>query len=111
MAAAAIGSIRGDDTANQNYWFFGWLLQKQVTKQLAIGGEIFHQSSTVAFGATNPIYTQPTTGFNIGAIYDFDDESPPGGVRRSRTAKCIDDEFVLLVSRLPDHRGRRFHGR
>jgi hypothetical protein len=65
---------QGDDTANRDYWFFGWLLQKQVTKQLAIGGEIYHQTSTVAFGATIPIYTQPTTGFNIGAIYDFDDD-------------------------------------
>jgi len=65
---------QGDGTANRNYWFFGWLLQKQVTKQLAIGGEIFHQTSTVAFGATNPIYTEPTTGINIGAIYDFDND-------------------------------------
>jgi hypothetical protein len=64
----------GDGTTDRDYWFFGWLLQRQVTKQLAIGGEIFHQTSTVAFGATNPIYTQPTTGFNIGAIYDFDDD-------------------------------------
>jgi len=64
----------GDGTADRDYWFFGWLLQRQVTKQLAIGGEIFHQTSTVAFGATNPVYTQPTTGFNIGAIYDFDDD-------------------------------------
>ena len=64
----------GDGTADRDYWFFGWLLQRQVTKQLAIGGEIFHQTSTVAFGATNPIYTQPTTGFNLGAIYDFDDD-------------------------------------
>jgi hypothetical protein len=62
----------GDGTANRDYWFVGWLLQRQVTKQLAIGAEIFHQTSTVAFGATNPIYTQPTTGFNVGAIYDFD---------------------------------------
>ncbi|HUZ32281.1 MAG TPA: hypothetical protein VMV19_09310 [Xanthobacteraceae bacterium] len=62
----------GDDTANRDYWFFGWLLQRQVTKQLAIGGEIFHQTSTVAFGAINPAFTKPTTGFNIGAIYDFD---------------------------------------
>jgi hypothetical protein len=65
---------QGDDTANRDYWFFGWLLQKQVTKQLALGAEIYHQTSTVAFGATNPIYTQPTTGFNVGAIYDFDDD-------------------------------------
>ena len=64
----------GDGTADRDYWFVGWLLQRQVTKQLAIGGEIFHQTSTVAFGATNPIYTQPTTGFNVGAIYDFDDD-------------------------------------
>lgn len=65
---------QGDDTANRNYWFFGWLLQKQVSRQLAIGAEIYHQTSTVAFGAINPIFTQPTTGFNIGAIYDFDDD-------------------------------------
>lgn len=62
----------GDGTANRDYWFFGWLLQRQVTKQLAIGGEIFHQTATVAFGTTNPAFTKPTTGFNIGAIYDFD---------------------------------------
>jgi hypothetical protein len=65
---------QGDDTVNRNYWFFGWLVQKQVTKQLAIGAEIYHQTSTVAFGATNPIYTQPATGFNVGAIYDFDND-------------------------------------
>ena len=64
----------GDGTADRDYWFFGWLLQRQVTKQLAIGAEIFHQTSTVAFGAADPIYTQPTTGFNVGAIYDFDDD-------------------------------------
>lgn len=62
----------GAGTADRDYWFFGWLLQRQVTKQLAIGGEIFHQTATVAFGATNPIFTRPTTGFNIGAVYDFD---------------------------------------
>jgi hypothetical protein len=62
----------GDGTANRDYWFFGWLLQRQVTQQLAIGGELFHQTATVAFGATNPVFTRPTTGFNIGAIYDFD---------------------------------------
>ena len=65
---------QGGGTVNRDYWFFGWLLQKQVTKQLAIGAEIYHQTSTVSFGETNPIYTQPTTGFNIGAIYDFDDD-------------------------------------
>ncbi len=66
---------QGDDTVNRDYWFFGWLLQRQVTKQLAIGGEIFHQTATLAFGATDSAFTRPTTGFNIGAVYDFDDHN------------------------------------
>lgn len=58
----------GGGTNDQDYWFFGWLLQRQVTKQLAIGGEIFHQTANTIGGAD-------TTGFNIGAIYDFDDHN------------------------------------
>jgi len=61
----------GDDTLNRDYWFFGWLLQRQVTKQLAIGAELFHQTATVMFGGNNT--GKATTGFNIGAIYDFDE--------------------------------------
>lgn len=58
----------GGGTADQDYWFFGWLLQKQVTKNLAIGGELFHQTA-------NTIGGEDTTGFNIGAVYDFDDHN------------------------------------
>ena len=53
---------------DRDYWFFGWLLQKQVTKQLAIGGEIFHQTS-------DNVMHKDSTGFNIGAVYDFDDHN------------------------------------
>jgi hypothetical protein len=53
---------------DQNYWFFGWLLQKQLTKQLAIGGEIFHQTADTIGG-------KDSTGFNLGAIYDFDEHN------------------------------------
>ena len=69
------GINHGDGTANRDYWFFGWLLQRQVTKQLAIGGELFHQTATVAFGSTDSAATRPTTGFNIGAIYDFNEHN------------------------------------
>jgi len=64
----------GDDTLNRNYWYFGGLLQRQVTKQLAIGGELFHQTATLVFG-NDIAATKPTTGFNIGAIYDFDEHN------------------------------------
>ncbi|MBS0275878.1 MAG: transporter [Proteobacteria bacterium] len=49
---------------NRNYWFAGWLLQRQVTDNLALGGEIFHQTANAAGG-------RDATGFNIGAVYDF----------------------------------------
>lgn len=58
----------GGGTNDQDYWFFGWLLQKQVTKQLMIGGELFHQTADTVGG-------KDSTGFNIGAVYDFDDHN------------------------------------
>ena len=58
----------GGGTIDQDYWFFGWLLQKQVTKNLAIGGELFHQTADTIGG-------KDSTGFNVGAIYDLDDHN------------------------------------
>lgn len=49
---------------NRNYWFAGWLLQRQVTDKLAVGGEIFHQTAAVE-GARGG------SGVTLGAVYDF----------------------------------------
>jgi hypothetical protein len=49
---------------NKNYWFAGWLLQRQVTEDLALGGEIFRQTADTVGGKDG-------TGFNLGGIYDF----------------------------------------
>ncbi len=49
---------------NRNYWFMGWYLQRQVTKQLALGGEIFHQTA-------DSIGARDSTGFNLGGVFDF----------------------------------------
>lgn len=51
---------------NRNYWFVGWLLQRKITDDLALGGEIFHQTADTLTG-------RDTTGFNLGGIYDFND--------------------------------------
>jgi hypothetical protein len=59
---------------NRNYWYVGWVLQRQVTDALAIGGEIYHgtQSATDGLGSPGfPIGSQDSTGFNLGATYDF----------------------------------------
>jgi hypothetical protein len=51
-------------TGNRNYWYAGWLLQRQVTGNFALGGEVFHQtSSAVGRGGTD--------GFNLGGIFDI----------------------------------------
>ena len=49
---------------NRNYWFFGWLLQRQVTDDLALGAEVFHQTS-------NMVGRDASTGFNLCGVYDF----------------------------------------
>ena len=49
---------------NRDYWFVGWLLQRQVTDKLALGGEVFHQTS-------NMVGRGPTTGFSLGGQYDI----------------------------------------
>lgn len=49
---------------NQNWGFVGWLLQKQVTPKLTLGGELFHETPKQA-GADSD------TVINVGGIYDF----------------------------------------
>jgi hypothetical protein len=57
---------RGAGSDDKDYWFFGWLLQRKVTEKLVVGGEIFHQTAMTIDG-------KDSTGFNLGAVYDFDD--------------------------------------
>lgn len=51
---------------NRDWWFFGWELQRQITDQFMLGAEIY-QTTPDAPGST------ARTGFNVGAIYDFDE--------------------------------------
>ena len=50
----------------RNYWFTGVLLQRKLTDMLVAGAEIFYQTS-------NAEGSVALTGFNLGAIYDFDE--------------------------------------
>jgi hypothetical protein len=51
---------------NKNYWFAGWLIQYQLRDDLALGGEIFHQTADTVHGSAS-------TGFNLGGVYDLSD--------------------------------------
>jgi hypothetical protein len=59
---------------NKNYWFIGWQLQRRITAQLVLGGELFHQTATTMGQPGDigfPIGSKDTTGFNLGGIYDL----------------------------------------
>ncbi len=49
---------------NKNWWFTGWLLQREITKQLTLGGEIFHRTISHEGG-------EESTGFQLGAIINL----------------------------------------
>ena len=52
---------------NKNYWFTGWLLQRDFSKMLTFGAEIFN-SSPMAKGESDE------TGFNIGGFLNLSEE-------------------------------------
>ncbi|MBF0527000.1 MAG: transporter [Deltaproteobacteria bacterium] len=47
-----------------NYGFFGWAVQRELTKQLTLGTELYHKMSSEDGGESE-------TGFNVGAIVNF----------------------------------------
>lgn len=59
------GYWRNPGDGNHDYWFFGWQAQCQITKQCALGLEVFHSTKSTVDGTDR-------TGFNIGAVYDLD---------------------------------------
>jgi hypothetical protein len=51
-------------TGNRNYWFLGWEVQRDMSKHLTLGAEVFHQTRSQAGGESH-------TGLNAGAIVNF----------------------------------------
>ncbi|MDE2126036.1 MAG: hypothetical protein KGJ62_05550 [Armatimonadetes bacterium] len=51
---------------NRNWWFGGWLLQKDLNRRLTLGGELFASTSS----GTGQ---QSQFDFNLGGQYNFDD--------------------------------------
>jgi len=52
----------------ENHWFAGWQLQRDLSEQLTVGGELFH--------TTEQQHGQgASTGFNLGATYNLDEHN------------------------------------
>ncbi len=52
---------------NRNYWFTGWLLQRDISRSLTLGAEIFNTSPKTRVESDE-------TGFNIGGFLNLSEE-------------------------------------
>jgi hypothetical protein len=52
---------------NKDWWFFGWLVQREITKQFTLGAELFHRSNSLEGGDEG-------NGFQVGAIINLTDQ-------------------------------------
>jgi hypothetical protein len=51
---------------NRDWWFTGWLLQREITPALTLGAEIYHETPSERAGDSN-------TKLNFGGFYNFSD--------------------------------------
>lgn len=51
---------------NRDWWFTGWLVQRDLSPRLTLGGEVFHRTPDVVGGESG-------TGFNLGAMVNPDE--------------------------------------
>jgi hypothetical protein len=51
---------------NRNWWFAGWLVQRQVRPDFAVGLEIFHETAQTDGGGAD-------TKMNLGLVWDLDE--------------------------------------
>jgi hypothetical protein len=61
------GFWRNPGAGNKDYWFFGWQVQREISKMLTLGAELFGQTKTTEDGETR-------TEFTVGAIVNVTDD-------------------------------------
>lgn len=61
------GFVNNPGSGNRNYTIYGWALQRDVTKTLQLGAEIFGQTRSASGFAAS-------TAVGLAALYDFTDE-------------------------------------
>lgn len=61
------GFWRNPGAGNKDYWFFGWLVQREISKMLTLGTELFSQTRTTEDGKAR-------TGFTLGAVVNVTDD-------------------------------------
>lgn len=52
---------------NKNFWQLGWLVQRDITKAVTLGAEVFYFGKDTAVG-------RDRTGYNVGGIFNVSEE-------------------------------------
>ncbi len=82
---------------NRNFWYAGWLLQRQVTDKLMLGGEVFHATSSMDG-------RRDSSGFNMGGQYDLTEHDHllfsigRGGTLYAVDAAAVNYPFTYYVA-------------
>jgi hypothetical protein len=62
-----VGYSINPGSENKNYWFVGWQAQRDLSRSITLGAEVFYSTSTTKGEGGQ-------TGFNAGTIVNFTDE-------------------------------------
>lgn len=60
------GYWRNPGAGNKDWWLVGWQIQRELSKSLTLGAEVYHATPSSAGG-------ESSTQFNVGGYYNFDD--------------------------------------
>lgn len=92
---AGLGYWINPGAGNRDYWYFGWALQRPLTKTLSLGGELFHQTAATLGG-------KDQSGFNLGLTYDLSEHDhllfSAGQGLQNRTAMNNFSYYLALQS-------------
>jgi hypothetical protein len=61
------GFWRNPGEGNKDYWSYGWEVQRDMSKTLTLGAELFGNTKTTEDGLSR-------TGFNVGAIVNVTED-------------------------------------
>jgi hypothetical protein len=81
---------------NKDYWFAGWLIQRQITEDFALGVEVFHQTAAM-------VGRKASSGFNAGGVYDLTEHdhllfsAGQGGLQYAVNGAAAQNPFTYYV--------------
>jgi hypothetical protein len=85
------GFTNNPGQGNRDFVSYGWALQRQLTSNFALGGEVFGQSR-------DSVVDHPATAVGLAALYDFNDNWHLIGSVNTGVINRADDEYSFNLA-------------